>query len=236
MRETRPRSRRPRSPDLPRRARQAHLRERLQGSLGAVAQAPDHARQREPAEPGRREGAQVSRGADGKALIKRACLFAEKAHTGQLRKSGEPYYYHVFATGVNLATLRMDTDTIAAGIMHDVLEDTTVSHEEMTKEFGRRRQRVMELLSEIPGWKCSAPAGAFYVFPDVSAYFGKSVDGHTLENADDLCMYLLNTAHVSTVTGRAFGSPECIRLSFANSLPKIEVAYQRIKDALAQLK
>jgi len=105
----------------------------------------------------------------------------------------------------------------------------------MTKEFGRRRQRVMELLSEIPGWKCSAPAGAFYVFPDVSAYFGKSVNGQTLENADDLCMYLLNTAHVSTVTGRAFGSPECIRLSFANSLPKIEEAYKRIKAALTNL-
>jgi aspartate aminotransferase len=107
---------------------------------------------------------------------------------------------------------------------------------EMTKEFGRRRKRVMELLSEIPLWKCNAPAGAFYVFPDVSAYFGKSIDGHTMENADDLCMYLLNTAHVSTVTGRAFGSPECIRLSFANSLPKIEVAYERIKKALANLK
>ncbi|HVZ26959.1 MAG TPA: hypothetical protein VG842_12925, partial [Sediminibacterium sp.] len=58
----------------------------------------------------------------------------------------------------------------------------------------------------------------------------------TIANADDLCMYLLNTAHVSTVTGRAFGSPDCIRLSFANSLPKIETAYARIKEALAKLK
>jgi len=107
--------------------------------------------------------------------------------------------------------------------------------EEMEKEFERRKKRVMQLLSEVPGWKCSEPAGAFYVFPDVSAYFGKTVDGQTIENADDLCMYLLNIAHVSTVTGRAFGSPECIRLSFANSLPKIEAAYQRIKDALAKL-
>ena len=94
----------------------------------------------------------------------------------------------------------------------------------------------MELVSEIPGWKCSEPDGAFYVFPDVSAYFGKTVSGQTIENADDLCMYLLNTAHVSTVTGRAFGSPDCIRLSFANSLPKIETAYKRIKDALSKLK
>jgi aspartate aminotransferase len=107
---------------------------------------------------------------------------------------------------------------------------------EMEKEFERRKKRVMELLSEIPGWKCSEPDGAFYVFPDVSAYFGKTVDGQTISNADDLCMYLLNSAHVSTVTGRAFGSPECIRLSFANSLPKIEAAYTRIKEALLKLK
>ncbi|MCF7843708.1 RelA/SpoT family protein [Candidatus Gracilibacteria bacterium] len=71
-----------------------------------------------------------------KDLITRACHFAEKAHEGQLRNSGEPYYNHVFATGINLATLRMDAETIAAGIMHDVLEDTKVTAEEMDKEFG----------------------------------------------------------------------------------------------------
>jgi aspartate aminotransferase len=74
------------------------------------------------------------------------------------------------------------------------------------------------------------------VFPNVSSYFGKSNGTETIQNADDLCMYLLNTANVSTVTGRAFGSPECIRLSFANSLPKIEMAYARIKEALGKLK
>lgn len=107
---------------------------------------------------------------------------------------------------------------------------------EMTKEFERRKKRVMELLSEIPGWKCAEPDGAFYVFPDVSSYFGKTDGTNKIENADDMCMYLLNTAHVSTVTGRAFGTPLCIRLSFANSLPKIEAAYARIKEALAKLK
>lgn len=107
---------------------------------------------------------------------------------------------------------------------------------EMTEEFGRRRKRVMELIAGIPGWKCSAPDGAFYVFPDISAYFGTSDGENKIDNADDLCMYLLNVAHVSTVTGRAFGAPECIRLSFANSLPKIEQAYERIKAALAKLK
>ncbi len=107
---------------------------------------------------------------------------------------------------------------------------------EMTKEFERRKQRVKELIAEIPGWSYAEPDGAFYVFPQVNAYFGKSKGAEKIENADDLCMYLLNTAHVSTVTGRAFGSPECIRLSFANSLEKIEEAYKRIKKALADLK
>jgi len=132
-----------------------------------------------------------------------------------------------FTSGANSVTQR-------AGIV--ALTGDMRPTEEMEKEFERRKKRVMQLLSEVPGWKCSEPAGAFYVFPDVSAYFGKTVNGQTIENADDLCMYLLNTAHVSTVTGRAFGSPECIRLSFANSLPKIEAAYVRIKEALAKLK
>jgi aspartate aminotransferase len=107
---------------------------------------------------------------------------------------------------------------------------------EMTREFERRRKRVMELIKGIPGWKCTEPDGAFYVFPKVDYYFGKTDGTQTIENADDLCMYLLNTANVSTVTGRAFGSPDCIRLSFANSLEKIEKAYARIKEALAKLK
>lgn len=106
----------------------------------------------------------------------------------------------------------------------------------MTKEFERRRARVLQLIDEIPGWTCAEPDGAFYVFPNVSSYFGKANGTEKIHNADDLCMYLLNTAHVSTVTGRAFGTPDCIRLSFANSLEKIEEAYKRIKIALAALK
>jgi aspartate aminotransferase len=94
----------------------------------------------------------------------------------------------------------------------------------------------MQLIATLPGWKCAEPDGAFYVFPDISSYFGKSDGTNTIQNADDLCMYLLNVAHVSTVTGRAFGSPECIRLSFANSLDKIEQAYARIAKALSALK
>jgi aspartate aminotransferase len=107
--------------------------------------------------------------------------------------------------------------------------------QEMNKEFERRKKRVLELVSEMPGWKLAEPDGAFYVFPDVSVYYGKSNGEVKIENADDLCMYLLNTAHVSTVTGRAFGTPNCIRLSFANSLEKIEEAYSRIKKALVVL-
>jgi GTP pyrophosphokinase len=84
-----------------------------------------------------------------KDLIIRACEFAQKAHEGQLRKSGEPYYNHVFATGVNLATLKMDADTIAAGIMHDVLEDTSVTEEEMTKEFGEHITKLVNGVTKL---------------------------------------------------------------------------------------
>ena len=82
-------------------------------------------------------------------LILRACDFAKKAHEGQLRKSGEPYYNHTFATGINLATLRMDADTIAAGIMHDVLEDTQVTNEEMIKEFGDHITKLVEGVTKL---------------------------------------------------------------------------------------
>lgn len=88
-------------------------------------------------------------GEDGKALIRRACIFAEKAHEGQLRKSGEPYYNHVFATGLNLAMLKMDQDTIAAGIMHDVLEDTSVTQEAMMKEFGEHITKLVEGVTKL---------------------------------------------------------------------------------------
>lgn len=107
---------------------------------------------------------------------------------------------------------------------------------EMVKEFTRRRKRVMELLREIPSVICAEPDGAFYVFPDMSSYFGKT-DGQTrISNANDLCMYLLNTAHVSSVMGDAFGDPKCVRFSFANSMEKIEEGWKRIKAALAKLK
>lgn len=113
--------------------------------------------------------------------------------------------------------------------------DLTEPHK-MLEEFKLRKKKVIELLGNIPGLKLSEPDGAFYVFPDVSAYFGKSNGEDKIDNADDLCMYLLNKAHVSTVTGRAFGEPNCIRLSFANSMDKIEGGLKRITEAMAKLK
>ena len=106
---------------------------------------------------------------------------------------------------------------------------------EMTEEFTRRRTRTLELVKAMPGFICFEPQGAFYVFPDVSAYYGKSANGETIKNAADFSMYLLNTAHVSSVMGDAFGEPNCVRFSFANSMQNIEKAWARIKDALAAL-
>jgi aspartate aminotransferase len=107
---------------------------------------------------------------------------------------------------------------------------------EMGAEFARRKARILALMGEIPGIEIAEPDGAFYIFPVVKAYFGKSDGKETIRDADDLCMYLLNTAHVSTVTGRAFGEPDCIRISFANSMEKIEKAVARIREALGKLK
>jgi len=113
--------------------------------------------------------------------------------------------------------------------------DLTPSYE-MVKEFTNRRKRTMELVAQIPGIKCFEPEGAFYIFPDVSAYFGKSDGTLTIANSGDFSMYLLNTAHVSSVMGDAFGEPACVRFSFANSMENIERAWGRIREALGKLK
>jgi aspartate aminotransferase len=98
----------------------------------------------------------------------------------------------------------------------------------MVREFTERRKRTLELVKAIPGLRCFEPQGAFYVFPDVSYYFGKSDGALTIRNSADFSMYLLNTAHVSSVMGDAFGEPKCVRFSFANSLPNIVKAWGRI--------
>lgn len=107
---------------------------------------------------------------------------------------------------------------------------------EMTTEFTKRRARVLEIVNNITGFKTVAPDGAFYIFPDVSYYYGKTNGTTTITNASDFCMYLLNTAHVSSVMGDAFGEPQCVRFSFANSIENIEKAWVRIQDALSKLK
>ena len=109
--------------------------------------------------------------------------------------------------------------------------DLKPSHE-MTEEFTRRREKTLALVNDIPGFKCFAPQGAFYVFPDVSHYYGKTDGMTTITNASDFSMYLLNTANVSSVMGDAFGEPNCVRFSFANSMPNIEKAWARVKEAL----
>ncbi|MCX6265009.1 MAG: pyridoxal phosphate-dependent aminotransferase [Bacteroidetes bacterium] len=106
---------------------------------------------------------------------------------------------------------------------------------EMTDAFTKRRAKTLELLKTIPGFTCFEPEGAFYVFPDVSAYYGKTAGTEVIKNAADFSMYLLNTAHVSSVMGDAFGEPNCVRFSFANSMENIERAWARIGDALAAL-
>lgn len=107
--------------------------------------------------------------------------------------------------------------------------------EEMRQAFLRRRNLVIELCQSISGMKLNVPEGAFYLFPEVSSYFGKSFNGRTIHNAGDLAMYLLEEAHVATVGGAAFGAPECLRFSYATSDENLVEAMGRIKRALDQL-
>jgi aspartate aminotransferase len=105
----------------------------------------------------------------------------------------------------------------------------------MRDGFMKRRDMVLEMLKDIPGLKTNVPDGAFYVFPDISSYFGKS-DGETnINNSSDLCMYLLNSANLALVSGDAFGDDNCIRFSYATSEDKIIEAIKRLKNALARL-
>lgn len=103
---------------------------------------------------------------------------------------------------------------------------------DMVQAFKKRRDLVVGLINDIPGMKINIPEGAFYVFPEVSSLFGKTYNGVQVNNADDLSMYLLEKAHVATVTGAAFGNPNCIRLSYATSEDQLIEALRRIKEAV----
>lgn len=132
-----------------------------------------------------------------------------------------------FTSGTNAVTQRAAIVALTSPL------DAT---REMVKEFELRKKRAIGLMKEIPGFEFAEPAGAFYSFPCVDHYFGKSDGVEVIKNADDLCMYLLNKGHVSTVTGSAFGDDRCIRISFANSKENIEKGFERISTALSLLK
>jgi aspartate aminotransferase len=106
---------------------------------------------------------------------------------------------------------------------------------ESNKAFLRRRDLVLGHLAEIEGVKCPTPGGAFYVFPDMSHYIGKSAAGHDVKDSMDLCIYLLEVGHIATVPGSAFGAEGCVRISYANSDENLERAMARLKKALAAL-
>lgn len=105
----------------------------------------------------------------------------------------------------------------------------------MAETYKRRCKLVLDLLADIPGIKANVPEGAFYVFPDVSHFFGKKDGDITISNANDFCMYILNNAHVSLVDGEAFGAPNCVRLSYAASDENLKEALRRIKAQLEKL-
>jgi len=106
----------------------------------------------------------------------------------------------------------------------------------MQEAFLKRRNLLISLMKEVPGIKVNNPGGAFYLFPEVSSYFGKKYADSVIKDAKDLCMYILNVGHVALTPGGAFGAPNYIRLSYATSEEQIREAVQRIKKALSELK
>jgi aspartate aminotransferase len=127
------------------------------------------------------------------------------------------------------------TCSIAQKAAYAAITGDLSSAKEMAVAYKRRRDLVTGLLKEIPGIKVNVPQGAFYTFPDISYYIGKSYNGTVINKASDLAMFLLNEGHVSTVGGDAFGAPNCIRISFAASDENLKEALRRIKECLAKL-
>ncbi len=128
------------------------------------------------------------------------------------------------------------TCSIAQRAALAALQGGRTSADEMVAAYRRRRDLVLELVKDIPGFRTPTPSGAFYVFPDVSGYFGKTTPtGSVIQNATDLAMYMLNDGHVAAVSGDAFGAPNCIRFSTAAADEKLREAFTRIKHSLAKL-
>lgn len=128
------------------------------------------------------------------------------------------------------------TCSITQKAMHAAMELSAESTHYMRDAFLKRRNLVLELMKDIPGLKTNVPDGAFYVYPEVSALFGKSYNGFTINNATDLSMYLLDVAHVALVPGAAFGDDKYIRFSYATSEDKLTEALKRMKEAIEKLK
>jgi aspartate aminotransferase len=131
-----------------------------------------------------------------------------------------------FTSGANSMSQKAGADALDADMTPTI---------EMTNAFLKRRNLIIGLLEQIPLFKVNKPMGAFYIFPDVSAYFGKANDGKVIGDSDDFAMYLLGEAHVATVSGAAFGEPRCIRISYAASEDDIREAIRRIGEAVAKL-
>lgn len=113
------------------------------------------------------------------------------------------------------------------------LENPPSKIQYMVDAFKERRTMILDLLNDIPGFKTNTPEGAFYVFPNISSFFGKELDGVTINSASDFSLFLLDKANVATVTGEAFGNPDCIRISYAASEENIREALRRIKEVVA---
>lgn len=127
------------------------------------------------------------------------------------------------------------TCSITQKAMHAAMELPAESTHGMRDAFQKRRDLVLGLMKEIPGFKTNTPQGAFYVYPEVSALFGKSYNGFTIHNATDLSMFLLDVAHVALVPGAAFGDDKYIRFSYATSEDKLTEALRRMKEAISKL-
>ena len=126
-------------------------------------------------------------------------------------------------------------NTVAQRASITALETDPSEYQYMIKEFEKRRNLVYDLMKEIPGFKVNYPKAAFYFFPDISYYLGKTLNGKLIENADDFSMFLLEEAHVGTVGGVSFGNPDCIRFSYAASENELREAMRRIKDLLEKV-
>ena len=135
---------------------------------------------------------------------------------------------------VTSGTCSISQQAAIAALMTDPTQSEDVIN--MVTIFKQRRDLMLDMMADIPGLKTNTPQGAFYIFPDVTAYYGKSTDSLTINNATDLCNYLLDFAHIALVSGEAFGNPDCIRISYATSNEALIEAASRMKKALGELK